>query len=99
MSYYRDELAVVAKNSDSPIPFQEAAAQGTDGKRLVFVHHTVQSSHESFRRLRALFPPSMVKKVKERRILLTNDAELMFLTVDQIEHNALRGLGKVVWVC
>lgn len=99
MSYYRDELAMIAENSDYPIPFEEAVVGGTDGKRFVFVHSTVQMSHESFRRLRVLFPPSMVKKVRERRILLTNDAELMFLTVDQIEHNALRGLGKVVWVC
>lgn len=98
MSHYRDELAMVAENRDH-IPFEEAVTHGTDGKRYVFVHRTVQMSHESYRRLCVLFPPSMVKKVRERRIILTNDAELMFLTVDQIEHGALRGIGKVVWVC
>ena len=98
MRDWLDELAMVSENRD-PIPFEEAVTHGTEGKRFVFVHRTVQMSHESFLRLRVLFPPSMVKKIKERRITLTNDAELMFLTVDQIEHFALRGLGKVVWVC
>ncbi len=97
MTHYIDELMMVAENRD-PIPFEEAVVGGTDGKRFVFVHRTVQMSHESFRRLRVLFPPSMVKKVKERRITLTNDAELIFLTVDQIERHALRGMGKVTWV-
>ena len=41
MSYYRDELAMVAENRD-PIPFEEAVVRGTEGRKFVFVLPTVE---------------------------------------------------------
>ena len=96
MGYWRDEIGIVTKNHD-PIPFAEAV-KGTKGKRFVFVHPTVELSEHSFRRLRSFIPLSMVYKMKNRRIILTDKSEMIFLTEHEIENNALRGMGKVIWV-
>ncbi len=96
MSYYRDELAIVAENR-YPIPFEEAVVRGTKDKIFVFVSPTVELCECTFRRYRNLFPPSVVWKIKNRRIILQDNAELIFLTDYSIEHGALRGIGKVVW--
>lgn len=97
MRYFLDEIRIVSENRD-PIPFEEAVVHGTEGKTFVFVSHTVNLSENLFEVCKRLYPPAMVRRLKRRYILLEDDAELRFLTEDEIEHNALRGIGKVVWV-
>ncbi len=98
MSYYRDELDRVAENRD-PISFKEAAEAGLDGKRLVFVSFCKEASDVRFHTMRRLVPDHLIEKVRKNRIFLSHDVEMIFLTEYEIEHGALRGLGKVVWVC
>jgi hypothetical protein len=102
MSYYRDELAMVAENSDYPIPFEEAVTKDMVGKTFVFVSPTIQTSEMLFERYRAVLPPSLIRLNSSRRRIYLGDADhtrVLFLTEYDVEHNALRGLGKVVWVC
>jgi hypothetical protein len=100
MSHYRDELAMVAENRD-PIPFEEAVVNGTAGKNFVFVSHTVEMSELLFEKYRNVFPPALIRLNSSRRIYLrdADGTRVLFLTEYDVEHNALRGFGKVVWVC
>ncbi len=96
MSEWRDVIAIVAENRE-PTPFEEAWGRNTDRQKFVFILPTVELSENVFRRYRSLFPPPLVKKMRNRFILLQNDAELRFLTEYEVERGRLRGIGKVVW--
>ncbi len=96
MSEWPDEITVVAENRE-PIPFEEAWGRNTDQQKFIFVLPNVELAESLFRRYRILFQPPLVRKIRNRFILLQNDAELRFLTEYEVEHGALRGLGKVVW--
>ncbi len=95
--YWMDELAAVA-GSRIPVSFDEAIKRSTDGERLVFISPTIELSEWNFHARRGLLPKEMIDKVQRRRIYLKNGAQLQFLTDSEIEHGALRGIGKVVWV-
>jgi hypothetical protein len=97
MTTFMDGIGLVAENRE-PITFEEAVKQGIEGKQLVFVSPNQELSERRFRQIRELLPNKLVKECNLQRIRLKDDIDIMFMSEYAVEHGALRGYGKVVWV-
>jgi hypothetical protein len=96
MTWYVDEIMAVSEN-DCPVTFEDNPEHLLNGKRYIFASPTVELSESRYRSIRGFIPRDAIENVKNRRIELKSGSILQFLTDWEIEHGALRGIGKVVW--